>query len=80
MQNFSSVIDAFGGAPSFAEAVGVSGSHARTMKARNSIPPAYWQRTVAAATLMRIPNVTLDLLARLAAKDIRCLEGQGDAA
>lgn len=40
MKTFSDVIDAFGGPNPFGEAIGVAPSHARTMKARDSIPPA----------------------------------------
>jgi hypothetical protein len=67
MDSFSAVIDAFGGPPGFADAIGVPDSHARTMKARDSIPPAHWQRTAAAAIIKKVPGVSLDLLARLAA-------------
>lgn len=67
MDSFSDVIDAFGGPTGFADAIGVPDSHARTMKARDSIPPAHWQRTAAAAIVKNVPGVSLDLLARLAA-------------
>lgn len=41
MQSFSAVIDAFGIAE-IASLLKIDESHARTMKARNSIPPEYW--------------------------------------
>lgn len=63
MNSFSAVIDAFDGR--FAEAIGVEESHARTMKARDSIPSSRWIATVDAARAFGIPDITLDLLARL---------------
>lgn len=66
MNSFSAVIEAFGG--QFAQAVGVEESHARTMKARNSIPSTRWAATVDAAQRLGINGVTLDLLARLDAE------------
>lgn len=66
MNSFSAVIEAFQGR--FAEAIGVGESHARTMKARDSIPSTRWMATVSAAQRMGIEGVTLDLLARLDAE------------
>ncbi|GEC56806.1 hypothetical protein [Bradyrhizobium phage ppBeUSDA76-2] len=63
MNSFSAIIDAFGGR--FAEAIGVEESHARTMKARDSIPSTRWMATVNAARDLGVSGVTLDLLARL---------------
>jgi hypothetical protein len=63
MNTFSEIIDAFGGR--FAEAIGVEESHARTMKARDSIPSTRWMATVNAAQQLGVPGVTLDLLARI---------------
>jgi hypothetical protein len=63
MNSFSAIIDAFEGR--FAEAIGVEESHARTMKARDSIPSTRWMATVNAATQLGVSGVTLDLLARL---------------
>ena len=57
----SDVIRALGDPPGFAKAIGVAESHARTMKARDSIPPEYWQALVAAAAAQGIEGVTLDL-------------------
>ena len=68
MESFSDVIRALGDPPGFAKAVGVAESHARTMKARDSIPPEYWQAAVAHAASRGIEGVTLDLLAALAAR------------
>jgi hypothetical protein len=66
MNSFSAVIEAFDG--QFAEAIGVEESHARTMKARNSIPSTRWVATVDAARRLGVKGVTLDLLARLDAE------------
>jgi len=69
MNSFSAVIEAFGGR--FAEAIGVEESHARTMKARDSIPSTRWMATVDAAHKLGVEGVTLDLLARLDAEKSR---------
>jgi len=69
MNSFSAVIEAFGGR--FAEAIGVEESHARTMKARDSIPSTRWMATVDAAQKLGVEGVTLDLLARLDAEKSR---------
>lgn len=50
-----------------ADAAGVDASHVRTMKARDSIPPAYWQSVVAAAVAAGVEGVSFEVLARLAA-------------
>jgi hypothetical protein len=65
MNSFSEVIAAFGKHSTFAEAIGVQESHARTMKFRDSIPSSRWAATVAAAQRRGVKGVTLDLLARL---------------
>lgn len=72
MQSFAAIIDAFGGPGPFSQAVGVSDSHARTMKARGSIPVEYWQIAVEAAKRLGIEGLSLDLfvtLARLKAEE-----------
>jgi len=66
MNSFAAVIDAFNGR--FAEAIGIPDSHARTMKARGSIPSTRWAATVEGAQRLGIEGVTLDLLARLEAE------------
>lgn len=68
----SDVIDAFGGPSGFAVAVSIPASHARTMKARNSIPVDHWPATVAAAEQAAPPiiGVTLELLSRLRAQQL----------
>jgi hypothetical protein len=63
MNTFPEIIDAFKG--DFAEAIGIEDSHARAMKARESIPSSYWLRVVKAAEERAIKGVTLELLAAL---------------
>lgn len=62
-ESFSAVIEAFG--DRFAEAIGIEPSHARTIKARGSIPSHRWNAVVKAAAKENIPGVTLELLASL---------------
>ena len=63
MNSFGEIIDAFGGPGPFGEALAIPASHARTMKARGSIPPAYWPEVVEAAVQRCIPGINLELLA-----------------
>lgn len=65
MDSFASVIDAFGGPAKFGAAIGVPDSHARTMRARDSIPSYRWARVVSAAEEMGVGGVTLERLAQL---------------
>lgn len=51
----------------FARDIGIKPTHAQVMKLRDSIPPAYWSKVVAAATERGIDDVTLELLAAIAA-------------
>jgi hypothetical protein len=66
LDTFQSVIDAFGGPTKFAEAIGIPGFHAQSMKTRGSIPPAYWVDTVSAAAQRDVEGVTLEKLADIA--------------
>lgn len=66
MNSFVEIIDAFGGPASFGEAIGIPDSHARAMKARDSIPDGYWLKTVDAAISREIAGVDLECFARLA--------------
>ena len=66
MNSFVEIIDAFGGAAPFGEAIGIPDSHARAMKARDSIPDGYWMRAVEAARVRSIKGVTLESFASLA--------------
>lgn len=67
MESFQSVIEALGGPPSFAEAIGVTENHARVMKSRNSIPAEYWHPIVLAAQAKGLADITHEALARIAA-------------
>lgn len=60
MDSFSDVIDALGIAVA-AEVLGLSESHVRTMKARDSIPPIYFKRLVVSDP-GRQAGLTYDLL------------------
>lgn len=60
MNTFSDVIDALSIAVT-ASILGISESHARTLKARNSIPPGYFKRLVD-SDQGRERGVTFDLL------------------
>jgi hypothetical protein len=66
MNSFVEIIDAFGGAAPFGEAIGIPDSHARAMKARGSVPDGYWLKTVEAARKRGIDGVTLESFAALA--------------
>jgi hypothetical protein len=66
LTSYQAVIEAFGGPAKYAKAIGVPGFHAQSMKNRDSIPPAYWDDTVSAASSRDIGGVTLELLAKLA--------------
>jgi len=75
MHSFSEIIDAFGGPGPFGEALAIPASHARTMKARGSIPPVYWPEVVEQAARRCIPGVSLELLAQILAGH----RGRGDS-
>lgn len=66
MQTFDDVFVAFGGPRRLAAALGIRHFHAGTMKARGSIPPAYWSDLVSAANELGIEGVTLEALAEMA--------------
>jgi len=63
----ASIIDAFGGPAAYAAAIGIPDSHARAMKARDSIGPAYWRRTALAAAARKLAAVTFERVALTAA-------------
>lgn len=66
LDTFQAVIEAFGGPTKYADAIGIPGFHAQSMKTRGSIPPAYWADTVSAARQRNVEGVTLEKLAELA--------------
>lgn len=67
MKSFSELIDKFGGAPAFADKIGIPASHARTMKARDSIPPEHWPAVIAAAQVSGDEPITMEQLLMLRA-------------
>jgi hypothetical protein len=71
MLSFIQIIEAFGGPIPFGNAVKIPSSHARTMKARNSIPPGYWPDVVAEAEKRRLHGVTYEALAKCAGRRVR---------
>lgn len=68
MNTVADVFDLWGSAVQLAADIGVSDSHARAMKRRNSIPPAYWAALVSAAERRGFQDITFELLAELSAK------------
>lgn len=66
LDTFQDVISAFGGPTKYAAAIGIPGFHAQSMKNRDSIPPAYWADTVAAAARLEIADISLGNLAIIA--------------
>ncbi|GGC90647.1 hypothetical protein [Chelatococcus reniformis] len=68
MNSFAEVIDALGGPVKFGAAVGVPDSHARTMKARNSIPAEYWPTVVSEAEKLGVEAITYESLAVMFAR------------
>lgn len=73
VETFGGIIDAFGGAAAFGAAIGIADSHARTMKARSSIPPSWWPRVVAEARARNLTWITYETLAGLVAAEKRRL-------
>lgn len=61
------VIDAFGGATSFAAIIGRKPSTASEMKRNGSIPARYWLKVVEAAGEKGLADITLERLAEIAA-------------
>jgi hypothetical protein len=65
METFGAIIDAFGGTGPFGRALGIPDSHARTMKARGSISPEYWDRLVKAAIERDIEGISFKRLTEI---------------
>jgi hypothetical protein len=66
VETFAEIIDAFGGAAAFGAAIGIPDSHARTMKARDSVSPGWWPRIVTEARARGLAWITYEGLASLA--------------
>lgn len=73
MNSFSEIIDAFHG--EFAQAAGIEESHARTMKARDSIPGPYRLRVAQAAKERSLEGITLERMAELDSTKLKHREG-----
>ncbi len=69
MNTAAEIIQAFGGPTAFAEIIGTSQQNVTNMKARGTIPAAFFRVIVTQAEQRGIDGVTLDLLADLAAKN-----------
>lgn len=69
METFAAVIDAWPSPAEFAADVGVPLNNARVWKHRDSIPARYWPQVVAGAEARGLVGITLDLLAKLAARE-----------
>ena len=69
-RTFADVIELWETAEAFGAEVGVTGLVARTWKRRNNIPARHWTAVVAAARHRGHAQVTLHVLARLAAKPV----------
>jgi hypothetical protein len=59
---------------SFAEDLGVQYVTAKAMRRRESIPAGYWLQMIDCASRREIEGVTLDALARAAAKSVEAAE------
>jgi hypothetical protein len=68
VETFGAIIDAFGGNAAFAAALGIPDSHARAMRARNSIAPSWWPRVVTEAKARDLSWITFERLAVLTEK------------
>src|SRR4051812_10009273 len=79
-ESFSAIIEAFGGPGPFGDAIGIPDSHARTMKARDSIPSTRWTDVVAAADRLQIEGVTLQILADLDAARVKNKKSETEGA
>lgn len=77
METVADVICAWETIEEFAADAGVKPNLAAVWKHRDSIPSSYWTRIVAAATRRQIQGISLEMLARIAAKR---MSGAGDAA
>lgn len=67
MLTFTDLIEQIGGAHGLADGLGIPMSHARTMKARKSVPPEYWPALVKLARSKRIVGVNLEALSAMRA-------------
>jgi hypothetical protein len=84
MRTFADIIDALGGSASVAHGIGLMPGTVRQMRRRGRIPPEYWPALVDFALARGVMDVTLTVLASLAARKrpevVRDLREQGRAA
>ena len=59
----SEIFEALGGPAELGRAIGITTEHAASMRRRESIPVAYWQRVVSHAKQKKIRNITYETLA-----------------
>lgn len=73
MSGFDQIFSDFGGVSVISKILEIPDSHARTMKARGSIPIEYWDRLIKAASERNIQGVTWENLqsARRDARKVR---------
>lgn len=69
MRTVEQVIALWPTVPDFARDIGITPKHAQTMRARESIPPGYWLDVVRAATERGFKGVSLEVLARIHARE-----------
>jgi hypothetical protein len=84
METFADIIDTLGGSAAVARGIGLLPGTVRQMRRRGRIPPEYWPSLVDFAASRGVVNVTLIVLADLAARKrpevVRDLREQGRAA
>lgn len=79
MMTFTQIIEDLGGTTQFSRLVGVGESHARTMKARDSVPVTYWPALLEALRNEGKPT-TLEALVSIQARKERKATKRGAAA
>lgn len=67
MRTTADIIALWPSVAAFARDIGIKPAHAQTIKARGSLPSAYWAAARAAAARRGIEGITIDALASLAA-------------
>lgn len=77
MYSFRAIIDAYGQGR-LAQAIGVTESHLRTMRARDSIPSEYWSDLIANAP-NTLQGLTFDVLRGLRRQRFKKGKAAGDA-
>lgn len=68
MDTFSGIIELWPSSVDLASKIGVEADAVRKWKARNSIPPEYWESLIVAASQAGHSEITADHLTAIAAK------------